>query len=335
MRKLLLTTTALLGATALSSAAFAEGHEGVQISAFNNFDFGVSSNDDDAASDGGYAGTDTEISFKWSTTSDSGMTYGLDIELQADEGDAGPDENSVFFMGSWGKVTLGNNDGAADIYGVQATYIGAERGQTGEGELSGISGWAGSLTSVEISNDGGDATKATYQTPNFGGFEAGVSWTPSTRLFGAGAMYAGDFGGVGVDVGASYATGEGDADVQAQSDVSAYMFGATVSVAGFAFGAGYANEVYEDDATAGQEDTTEEVWNVGAAYSFGPGAVNILYTESQTSNDLQERQELSVGGHYLVMPGVKLSAAYATGEVEGTTTDQDYDQVLFSVRTSW
>jgi len=116
MRKLLLGTTALAAAATLSAnAALAD----VSISAAQEWHF-ISHGSKDAAIDGNSFSQDSEIAFKFSNKTDSGLTIAYTVEMESDAGAGGIDESSLTISGGFGSIMLGQNDGVATAYAIEA-----------------------------------------------------------------------------------------------------------------------------------------------------------------------------------------------------------------------
>ena len=118
MKKLLLGTTALVGASFAATAAMAAPE--VRIGGYMDFQYGFSSQDTDGfgpapgtptvATERGFGFvTDTEILIRVSDTLDNGLKWAVKIELEADADNANGsandngDEVSIVFSGSWGQ----------------------------------------------------------------------------------------------------------------------------------------------------------------------------------------------------------------------------------------
>ena len=122
MRKLLLGTTALAAAATLSAnAALAD----VSISGYYEWKY-QSTSADVTSQDGTTFGNDSEIAFKFTNKTDSGLDLGLTVEMFSDAGDTEIDEASLSIAGGFGKIVLGQNDGVGDNYGVASTDLPAE-----------------------------------------------------------------------------------------------------------------------------------------------------------------------------------------------------------------
>ena len=333
MKKLLLATAAV-GLVAAAAPAKAE----VKLDLGGYFKgYGFYTNQDDNA--GTTAGVesrefdiirDTEVHFGGETTLDNGLSVGVHIEADADEGDGFEvDESYAYFSGGWGRVNFGSEDGAAYLLQVEAP--------SADDNLDGLrqyvnpinfaeAGFAGLL---EVSNGGLDydmdvsakADKLTYLSPIFSGFQVGVSYTPDlvdasnsdalntnevVNSFGStyevGARYEGQFSNVGVIVGAGYA----HADLE------------------------------DSNAVTGVGDFTDDrqAWNVGADFDIGPFGVGVAYvqddlgdidlTAGAVENTLDERKTWVVGADYTTGP-FKLGASYYDSEVGSSAVTQDVE----------
>ncbi len=217
MRKLLLGTTALAAAAALSAnAALAD----VSISGFYEFAY-QGRGSDVAAQDGTTMSTDSEIHIKFSNKTDSGLTIGMVTEIETDDTDTAINEGSLSIAGGFGKFVLGGNDGAGDNYGIDAEDVVAEEIQaTGTDTLA--------LLDTDLESTAGDSTKITYHIPAMGGLTAGVSLTDdgsnattgnqNTTSFGA--QYAMEAAGAAITIGGGTSTTEqvsGTVDIESQN----------------------------------------------------------------------------------------------------------------------
>jgi len=138
MKKILLGTTALVGAVLVSQAALADAPK-VTVGGSSEFEAGLLSGDDqsggqvNATPNNGQSNrafyTRNEVSLKVDGKSDAGLGYGSEIWLQADtSGDQnGRGVNAtrtfVYLDGMWGRVEMGSNYGADDTLKVDAGTI--------------------------------------------------------------------------------------------------------------------------------------------------------------------------------------------------------------------
>ena len=119
MRKFLLSTSALAGAALLSSAAIAD----VNISGTVEWEM-ISGDTDNAATDGTSMAMMNEINIDFTNKTDSGLTITFNADLDSDSG--GVDDNSMSISGGFGKLTVGNTDGAADAMAIDGKDLVAE-----------------------------------------------------------------------------------------------------------------------------------------------------------------------------------------------------------------
>jgi hypothetical protein len=352
MKKGLLGTTALVGATALlAGAAGAAEKPTAAISGGTNFQFYYVDSDmtgaittsltgtapfstattgGDWQSHGWYFGVDsTEIVFNVSGTADNGLNYGYKVEIDVGQGNTNnADENRIQLSGSWGTLQLGDEDGAEDImnYG-------------GESLMSGTGGFDGDMGDVlqftagpTIAGDSSDATKISYFSPRMSGLQVGASLTPVLKMegnafkkdgkfenhIGVGVNYNGSFGDVTIKASGVYAmaslTGGGTTN-----DISAYSLGGIVGFGPFSIGGAWA-----DNGDSGIAGTTESgYYNVAARFESGPFSVSAgyhVYTIEMAGGDI-ELKTISVGGDYSVAPGLSVYANLDLLDVEGAFKD--------------
>ena len=206
MRKLLLGTTALAAAAALSAnAALAD----VSISGMLEWSYDSRSSNV-AANDGTSFGQDSDMQIKFSNKTDSGLTLGMTVDFDTDAADnaAAPnDETSLSISGGFGTVVLGKNDAAADAYIIDESDLIAEDQAPGVSSMT-------IETSSSLRLGDSDANKITYHLPAMGGLKVGVSQTDggkastSSDTVSYGANYALDAGGAAVTIGYTAATTE-------------------------------------------------------------------------------------------------------------------------------
>jgi predicted porin len=209
MRKLLLNSTAIATVAALTSGvALAD----VSISAATEWAYNSRSSQI-VAKDGTTFGNVSEILFKFSNKTDSGLTIGYTVDLVSDAGAAGNatiDESSLSISGGFGTVILGQNDNAAEDFGIGAKDILAE-------EQTPMSASAAIGSNADIAVEDGDDNKIQYKLPAMGGLTIGASYADSgesptiatsTDTTAFGARYALTAGETAVTIGLATATTE-------------------------------------------------------------------------------------------------------------------------------
>ena len=142
MKKILYATTAIAAVSAISAA---NAQESAMMSAAGNdlsiggyYEFGYASRSDDRGGDDNGADSftygDSELYIDFETTSDAGLTYGVQLDFEvvngnshAESGDAkNAEESSIYVSGNFGTIHLGHDDYASDLYNVWApTHEGA------------------------------------------------------------------------------------------------------------------------------------------------------------------------------------------------------------------
>ena len=312
MRKLLLGTTALAAAATLSAnVAVAD----ISISGYYEWKY-QSTSSDITANDGTTFGSDSEIKFSFSNKTDSGLALGMTTELLSDGGDTDIDESSLSISGGFGKIVLGQNDGASTDYEVVSTALPAEEIYAGVGDDNDMK-----LTNAAIANLAGDSNKISYHLPAMGGLTAGASFTNSgaagsTDTTEFGAKYTMDAGGAAITIGASTATTEA-----ASQDTDAQVMGIKVSSGNIT--AAISQSTFEKAATAavaGTASTTlaarvapvaavdkADEESIGAAVSFKVNDGMTITVHTAETDDGQTTESYSNAGieiAYTVAPGL-------------------------------
>ena len=122
---------------------------------------------------------ETEIHVRADGKADNGLLYGVKIEVEndGDNGGISTDEASIYVGGSWGRIELGDHDGASDQLFIYAPVVG--NGQIDEAWFD-FAGPDIETDDLLLPTDTSDATKVTYLTPELWGLQAGVSYTPQS-----------------------------------------------------------------------------------------------------------------------------------------------------------
>ena len=239
MKKVLLASSALVAGAAFSAPAMAADGE-IVWSAFTQFHVSSTGVDNDSTVSGGDTNngvdfnTNSEIALTYTATADNGLTYGLHIQLEADQSNTNDvDENHIFLEGEFGKVLLGDQDSAGDALMVSGSSVGFQFGMfgnyTGSNMTSNSSARMGSANSAADFSDSSDDTKITYFTPTFNGFKAGITYAPDADTgnsvsadntsrdnhIDGGINYSGNFNDFSIDaglVGGTHETQQAGAD---------------------------------------------------------------------------------------------------------------------------
>jgi hypothetical protein len=301
MRKLLLGTTALAAAATISAnVALAD----VAISGYYEWKY-QSTSSDVTANDGTAFGSDSEIAFKFSNKTDSGLDLGLTVEMYSDGGDTAIDEASLSISGGFGKIVLGQNDGVGDNYGISSTDLPAEEIYAGIGTVNDLV-----IINADINGLSGDANKVSYHLPAMGGLTAGVSFmnsgaTGATDSTEFGAQYAMNAGDTAITLG--FASGTTEATTQ---DTDTQVIG--VKVSSGMITAAISQSTYEAQATAAVAGTASTVTaarvapitamdqadekSIGAAVSFKVNDGMTITAHTAETDDGQTTETYSNAG---------------------------------------
>jgi outer membrane protein OmpU len=388
MKKQLLTSTALVaaGVLAVSGSALAQGKPSLKVGASTEQIFGVGSNADayDAAN-GARVGwdqhSDTEIHFNGSVTLDNGIKIVTRTELEGESVDAVNgtsnttngagagtqdyiDETWMRISGSFGEVRLGTGDPAA--MAMTTGYLGTWSTGVGLNHSFDIPDWitnpgtvsASTVARVDITSD---AEHISYFTPRFSGFQAGISYIPSTvedvnnqrQLTGGGdtdgvsfgVNYVGKFSGVGVGIAAGYAeTNESAVD---RSDDSVWGVGAKFDFQGVRVSLSWVDNDSQEAKTTGVTAAVgQETFEAGISYTFGPNAVSLTYQDAETTATSvaagagDELQAMTIAYRRTLGPGVfwkvtAMTADYddgAAGAAAGNSNDGEALTTAIQVR---
>jgi hypothetical protein len=331
--RLLLGTTALVGASMLFTSAAMAQDGGLEVVLGGFTEFGVNAATHDTLGNQrknqNYAFfMDTEIIVRVNGATDGGVRYGSKVELEVGGepgGSSTVDEVGLFFSGNFGRVELGRDDGAEDLI-----FVGAEDAQAGTGRLDGDTQNLG----VIQFQDAGDDVKATYFTPRIAGFQAGASLTPdgddntdglgSTTLdggdgrkniVGGGVNWVGVLGPVDLTLSAvgQFADVKGSNDQQDaqgfRDDNKAWALGGLLGFGGLSFGVSY------NDYKGPQDAQNGELTSFGLVYGFGPANVSVGY-EHDWNDDADDADIFAVSADLGILPGVTLK-----GDVTYNTED--------------
>lgn len=359
MRKILLGTTGVVGAALISmGVAQAQQAPTVRIGGFMEV-AGAFINDDN---DSGTAvnGKDRqnfdfrnelEIHVFVTGKAANGMSYGAVVEIQNDNstGASGAntgldtDEAYVFVSSpTLGTIRLGDEDSAASLMQVRVPTI-AGMGPDGNWDelLTNRAGTRnGNSYLLSGINDGSDATKIIYLSPQFFGFDVGLSYAPNsgegervelgtsgisqrsltgiTNEFSGAVRYRGSFGNIGVAAGAGFQAADAPAGTPTQ-DVRAYTVGLSLTGFGVTVGGEYTWGKYSGASVAraaladGRDSSHHYV--LGVTYTTGALSFGGYYGQGEqdtnpTTIGKRKQTVWGLGAAYNLAPGMDLIASY-------------------------
>jgi len=328
MRKLLLTSSALVAAASIASYASAD------VSVSGNFDWKYRNTASNvAASDGTSMGQDHEVVISFSNKTDTGLTVSGTYDMDADAGSV--DESSITVSGGFGSITMGANDGVSDAFGVnEQDLINDETHLTQFSPMAfADTGGSSALTTHGIMTNAGevsvsgDSNKIAYISPAMGGFQAGYSLTDAGA--GNGATASADESAMGfsysmpMDGGSLLfeynqvkrdPSGTGGTAVE---EIQATNYGVTVTLGALSM---IASSGAFEEASQGSTALTEDVEATGFAikYDMGGGmTVAVSVMESEDSADAaaatgaKEKYSSNIGEiSYNVAPGLTANLTY-------------------------
>lgn len=359
MKKILIGTSALVAAIAVSGAAQAADPIKLSISGFGSALVSFVDQDiQDAAGAGEFNSVDikgnNEIHFSGATTLDNGLTVSVTYEMEAGGRDMGDvsDEWNISVGGSFGTIVMGADDSALEAIAMGAPRVGGNLfdGLSGGGVISGAYVVApagfdplGGQTDTYIATNG-DSESISYISPSFAGFTVGASYVPditgddnpdwvsgatANDAYGVGAMYTGEFGGVEVGVNGGYLWADVDNAIAPGSTDgwNEWQAGMSLAYNGFGFGGSYRH------IDSGINDLEQDVWEIGVGYSVDAYGVSLSYlnlTKDEIGMEDDEASVYELAGQYTMGPGVWLvgGLSYVDFDTAGTGAGSDNDGIV-------
>jgi len=371
MKKILLGSTALVGASLLGAAPVAAAEAPtISFAGWTRVEVSFVDQDLSAGAGRGYHFETDDNYLTWSArgTADNGMTYtaSSSMEFRA-AGTAGVDEAKISLTNPWGTVVMGDDDGADDSmmvggFSLMTAGFGYDGGYTATVNRGGV-GFTGVFASLV--GDTGDATKVSYFTPRWNGLQLGVSWTPDSghafdagiiaeadndgdneNVLGLGMNYNNTIGDVGVRFGLTHGRANDDvaqagaaAAAQPREDIRTWSMGGTLSYAGFSVGLGHGDNGDSQCTVANTACDQSDWWDISAQYRSGNTTIAIgrLDNESNVAGsavgDDVTVTTLGVSHNFESAPGMRAWAEIVQLEVDRTGTASDNDATYMMIGT--
>ena len=302
MKKILLGTTALVGASFMATAAFAAPE--IRVGGFLDFQVGATSQDIDnfGPSPGGFGSVtnergygfinDAELILRASDKLDNGLAWAVKIELEAgsDEANDNADETTLTLSGTWGRMVFGNDDGPVDTMKIGGKTAVGDAGTGGiGGNFRRWVGWNTVNPSLHDNDmdvaDSSDAIKIMYHTPRIAGFQAGVSFSPNNSDTAQDRVSDGAIATLGDD---TIATSVQENWVELGVGYDQTFDQVRVRVA-----AVYSHaDAQNDSTTIGFEDV--RAYGIGAAVTFGGFTVSAGYANDGDSQQARGKSNSDV-----------------------------------------
>ena len=355
MKKILLGSTAIVAAGMIASVPSAEAASKMKLKVGGYMEqwVGFTSGDDGVGQD--YSGfstvSDGEIHFKGKTKLDNGITIGVNVQLEAQQGGDQIDEQYMTVSGGFGQIIIGDENSAMYKmhYAPSDFGIGTNSGDVtswnkpvsdAEGDSIAMGGHYRApfgATYIEP-NAVNDSAKISYFTPRVSGFQLGLSYAPdgsqdnnglpnrdttNTDYIMVGANFVQKMGGMSVGISGGYGTVTDAAAGGVEPEATS--FGIKMGMGGVSAGVSYAN--YSDHGNADAEGI-----NAGIAYSSGPMGVSVNYYHGEkdgnngdaaTLDGQAERDVIHLSAKYAMGPGVTLAGTL--GHAVYSSDDADID----------
>jgi len=324
MRKVLLTTTALVALGGVSAAS------ALDIS--GQYEFNYTNADNGTVHTGGQNSnsftSDGNIDFSGSTTTDAGLTFGGMIRLGTNTS-ASPDieDQGLYVSGDFGYIMMGQTDGVVD--GMNNFMEGSDYVNIGAGTTNSALASLGVLLNGSTGlGDSEQAGKIGYRSPEISGFQVGFSLEDAgetSKADTSSMMATYDMGVIKIGYGSS-STPSGTAT---GADTTRVQYGVGGSLNGFTYAASWGTDkVSNVSGTSGNSskiDTSDfliayDMDNVSFYY-------NVLTSEEKTGTNIGDKLDHNEFGiNYTIAPGVSAllsqgASDYADATTGGTNND--------------
>lgn len=322
MKKLLIGTTALVGALMVANTASAQTAPELKVGMDMRF-WAHLIDDDVANAEDREFRVDYRMPITVSGKTDSGLTYGGYIRVRtstaavfnntlpqpggANRSNLFVDYGFVHVGGAFGKLEFGDNDGPLTITYVAAPIVGALQINAAGNSYPGILGVGNFNYGSALYMD--QTTRVNYYTPVFAGFQGAIGFAPElgsrglnmNRLVNPGGsienaieaavVWNGKFDPVTIKASAGIARGEARnpaAPAVGLQDLDIWQAGINVGFGPFTVGGGYFDNNDSRTNNAGVPGVIAGVhddetgWNVGASWKQGPIGVAASYGQVTT-----------------------------------------------------
>ncbi|MCR9212856.1 MAG: porin [Proteobacteria bacterium] len=313
MKNVILGTTALVAATALSAGS-ASAAEKIALELGGYFTasfYGASYDGPDRLPT--KAQHEGEVHFTGKTTLDNGLEIGVQVQLEARATNDQVDEAFMWFSGAFGRVNVGSENSASYLMHTFGTSPVPDWG------LNDANANATNVTPATATTGISDADKITYFTPRFAGFQLGASYTPDgscesgatcrpfdpinlegvnqeEEAYSIGVNYVQTFNAI--DVRASLGYELTNAGLAGQDDREETSAGVAIGIAGFKFGGSYKKT--DNFLSANDLDTYE----ANLTYGMGAWRAGVQYAYVKPEAADSDVQAVVIGGQYVLGPGI-------------------------------
>jgi len=317
MRKILLTTTALvaLGGVSAASAIDISGSYGVEYYSESN----TGGSADAADVSGDTFNQDGLIVFSGSSTADSGLTFGGRMTLNH----AGAiEDQQMTISGDFGSIMAGAQDGMVD--GMDGFMQGSAMVENGSSTTNGVLATGANLKTTSMVADNPTTVKVGFQSNVISGFQLGYSYEDG----GSDATSNDDVSAwiVTYDLGVAklgYANSTTDSTTTNGANLNQSQVGLGTTLAGVTIAASYGTA--KQAGANGAADTSKiDTRDVGVSYSVDESTgiyAAFINSEEKTGTNAGDKMSSSTFGlTYTVAPGVSTILETASSDYTDATT---------------
>ena len=319
---------ALAVAGLLSGAAFAQTNvtiSGVLDVGANN----AKAQNKETSTNAAYNNTATSnIAFRAQEDLGGGMKAGMFLETDIRGAGLMADfQRYVFINGGWGELSLGQRTNFSTTTGTVAQPFGTALGGGYSGAFGRLRGGGFEATGNYSATTGRDVRangSIRYDSPNFAGFTAGLSWKPENDSTNETTASNGH-----MNLGLNYANGPirvsyayakiGNAHAGYDSSVKHNLLGANYTIGAFTLYGGYTTSK-GDRVTPAADDVDSRSWNIAAKWA-ATGNIDLMANYLKDNDKLAahaDRELLGLGMDYKLS---KRTAAYVRYEKLDTDTN--------------
>ncbi|MEO0386292.1 MAG: porin [Pseudomonadota bacterium] len=304
MKNVLFATTSLV-AVGFAGAAFADGHETPAISFSGYAELGVTYTDADGAiNDGIDLVGDYGLDIGFAGTSDSGITFGANTELEngPTAGNDDIDDFNVFVSGAFGTLTLGDIDSAYDKASIgidtggladEADFYAFDSALDGISDPLSILRYDYTVAGVTLS--------ASIEQGNGAGID---------NILSAGLGYAGDFGGIDLGFGLAYQQTETDpVSGLGDGDHTVIGVGASLGFSSITVKASY--QIFDLQPAAGGDFDS-----IQGSIKYSAGAISVGANVVVNTGD-REDESFGAFAAYDLGGGLALEGAISSSNITG------------------
>jgi outer membrane protein OmpU len=345
MRKLLLTTTALVAAGAISSAALADGPSisGDFKWSFDQRDSGINV----TGESGDRMYTEQNVTLSWVNKTDSGLEISMHKTLNNEnaggrssttaDDTVNNDESAIKIKGGFGTIQLGNDDGAGDqLTRTAHDILGTPDALHGDlpsfHRAKATSGTTGNLgdDNADLPSDIDDEANITYILPKMGGLTVGVSYRDAGSAATENAdetEFAGKFEFAAGEVSGALHYGQHSQDGGSVGDQSLDASSMAIDLTMGNIRAVYAQAKKDVAApTASNAPFETEITDFGINYKINDGLnVAVVMTEVDENIGGETLDVTTVGASYTIASGLTAHLTYHDYDYKAGTSGETND----------